>query len=136
MKPFTIGFLILIAIAQPLRAEQPQDIILSYALQAKQDNAAFLDFDSHRGEQFFKSQHNGGDWSCASCHTDNPAAAGLHTVTKKEIEPMAPSVNPARFTNTSKVEKWFKRNCKDVLNRECTAQEKGDVITYLMSLNR
>jgi hypothetical protein len=49
---------------------------------------------------------------------------------------MAPSVNPARFTNTSKVEKWFKRNCKDVLNRECTAQEKGDVITYLMSLNR
>ena len=136
MKPFTIGFLILIAIAQPLRAEQPQDIILSYALQAKQDNAAFLDFDSHRGEQFFKSQHNGGDWSCASCHTDNPTVAGLHTVTKKEIEPMAPSVNPARFTNTSKVEKWFKRNCKDVLNRECTAQEKGDVITYLMSLNR
>ena len=136
MKPFTIGFLILIAIAQPLRAEQPQDIILSYALQAKQDNAAFLGFDAIRGEQFFKSQHNGGDWSCASCHTDNPAAAGLHTVTKKEIEPMAPSVNPARFTNTSKVEKWFKRNCKDVLNRECTAQEKGDVITYLMSLNR
>ncbi len=136
MKPVTIGFLILIAIAQPLRAEQPQDIILSYALQAKQDNAAFLGFDAIRGEQFFKSQHNGGDWSCASCHTDNPAAAGLHTVTKKEIEPMAPSVNPARFTNTSKVEKWFKRNCKDVLNRECTAQEKGDVITYLMSLNR
>ena len=136
MKPVTIGFLILIAIAQPLIAEQPQDIILSHTLQAKQDNATFLGFDAIRGEQFFKSQHNGGDWSCASCHTDNPAAAGLHTVTKKEIEPMAPSVNPARFTNTSKVEKWFKRNCKDVLNRECTAQEKGDVITYLMSLNR
>jgi len=136
MKKINIGFLILMAMAQPIWAEQPQDIILNLALQAKQDNAGFLGFDGSRGEQFFKSQHNGGDWSCASCHTDNPTLAGLHTVTKKEIEPMAPSVNPARFTNTSKVDKWFKRNCKDVLNRECTAQEKGDVITYLVSLSK
>ncbi len=136
MKQINIGFLMLMAIAQPTWAEQSQDFIKSYAIQAKQDNAAFLGFDSHRGELFFKSKHEGGDWSCSSCHTENPTLSGLHAVTKKEIEPMAPSVNPARFTNSSKVEKWFKRNCKDVLSRECTTQEKGEVITYLMSLSR
>ena len=136
MKQITLGFLILIAIAQPLRAEQPQDILLSYALQAKQDNASFIGFDIQRGQLFFKNKHEGGDWSCSSCHTDNPMLSGLHTVTKKVIEPMAPSVNAARFTNIIKVEKWFKRNCKDVLLRECTAQEKGDFITYLLSLSR
>jgi hypothetical protein len=45
---------------------------------------------------------------------------------------MAPAVNGVRFTRTGKVEKWFKRNCNDVLGRTCTAQEKGDVLTYLL----
>jgi hypothetical protein len=30
------------------------------------------------------------------------------------------------------VEKWFTRTCQDVLGRACTAQEKGDFITYMM----
>ena len=114
-------------------AEQPQDFLLTFAAQAKIDDAAFSGFDASRGEQFFKSRH-GGDWSCSVCHTDDPTAVGKHTVTKKVIEPLAPSANPARFTNAKKVEKWFKRNCKDVLKRECTAQEKGDVLAYLLSL--
>ncbi|TBR21868.1 MAG: DUF1924 domain-containing protein, partial [Candidatus Nitrosotenuis sp.] len=29
------------------------------------------------------------------------------------------------------VEKWFKRNCKETLERECTPQEKGDFLAYL-----
>ena len=57
-------------------------------------------------------------------------------MTGKAIEPMATAANPRRFTDVAKVEKWFKRNCKDVLDRECTAREKGDVITYLRSLGR
>ena len=32
------------------------------------------------------------------------------------------------------IERWFKRNCKDVLGRECAAGEKADVLAYLMSL--
>jgi len=32
------------------------------------------------------------------------------------------------------VAKWFRRNCKTVLGRECTAQEKGDILTYLSSI--
>jgi len=49
------------------------------------------------------------------------------------IDPMALSVNPERYTDPDKIEKWFLRNCKWTLGRECTAQEKGDVLTYLGS---
>jgi hypothetical protein len=89
--------------------------------------------DAARGEAFFKSTH-GGDWSCASCHTANPLAPGKHAKTGKVIAPLAPAANPQRFADAAKVEKWFKRNCNDVLGRVCTAQEKGDVTAYLKSL--
>jgi len=72
--------------------------------------------------------------SCTSCHTDNPAAAGKHRKTGKAIQPLAPAANPERLTDLAKVEKWFKRNCSDVLEGECTALEKGDVIAYLLSV--
>ena len=88
---------------------------------------------AQRGELFFKSTH-GNDWSCASCHTGNPLAAGKHVKTGKAIAPLAPAANPQRFTDAAAVEKWFRRNCNDVLGRACTAQEKSDVTQYLMSL--
>jgi hypothetical protein len=135
MKHLCIALLLSFGIALSAWAEQPQDFLTTFATQAKIDIAAFSGFDASRGEQFFKSYH-GSDWSCSTCHSENPTAMGKHTVTKKDIKPMAPSANSERFTNTAKVEKWFKRNCKDVLKRECTAQEKGDVLTYLLSLGR
>ncbi len=52
----------------------------------------------------------------------------------KDIEPMAASVNPKRYADRAEVEKWFKRNCNDVVGRECTLAEKGDVLTYLLGL--
>lgn len=54
--------------------------------------------------------------------------------TNKAIDPLAPRINPERFSNSSKTEKWFRRNCKDVLGRECTLAEKADVLAYLLSL--
>ncbi|MDP2752119.1 MAG: DUF1924 domain-containing protein [Rhodocyclaceae bacterium] len=87
---------------------------------------------AQRGEIFYRSQH-GGDWSCASCHTDNPMTVGSHAVTKKTIQPIAPAANPERFTRPEKVEKWFKRNCNDVLKRACTPQEKADFLAYLLT---
>jgi hypothetical protein len=92
----------------------------------------FNGFSAERGAVLFRTR--GTDWSCTTCHTPDPRKPGRHTVTGKAIEPMAPAVNPQRFTDAAKVEKWFKRNCRDVLERECTAQEKGDVIIYLRSL--
>lgn len=94
----------------------------------------FTGFSAERGAAFFSAK--GTDWSCATCHTADPRKPGRHTVTGKAIQPMAPAVNPERLSDVAKVEKWFKRNCKDVLDRECTALEKGDVITYLRSLGR
>ena len=94
----------------------------------------FSGFSAERGAAFFRTK--GSDWSCTTCHMADPRQPGRHTVTGKAIEPMATAVNPRRFTDVAKVEKWFKRNCNDVLDRECTAQEKGDVITYLRSLGR
>jgi hypothetical protein len=85
---------------------------------------------SQRGQVFFTSKH-GGEWSCATCHTAKPTVTGKHTMTGRPIEPLAPAFNKDRFTSERQTEKWFRRNCKDVLNRECTAMEKADVIAFL-----
>lgn len=86
-----------------------------------------------RGQTFFNSQQ-GGEWSCASCHGTPPTGTGKHASTGKAIDPLAPAFNPRAFTDTAKVEKWFRRNCKDVVSRECSATEKADVLAYLNGL--
>ncbi|PXW93657.1 uncharacterized protein DUF1924 [Sphaerotilus hippei] len=89
--------------------------------------------DAERGRVFFTSRH-GGEWSCASCHGSPPTDPGRHAATGKSIHPLAPAFNARAFTDTAKVDKWFRRNCKDVLDRECSAAEKADVLTYLTRL--
>lgn len=86
-----------------------------------------------KGQTFFNTRH-GGEWSCASCHGTPPTAQGKHANTGKVIAPLAPAFNAKAFTDSAKVEKWFKRNCNDVLARECSAAEKADVLAYLNSL--
>jgi mono/diheme cytochrome c family protein len=111
----------------------PGDLLKGYEASARQDTSSFAGFSVERGRAFFQSTH-GNEWSCASCHTQNPAASGRHAKTSKTIAPLAPAANPERFTSTAEAEKWFKRNCNDVLGRACTAQEKGDVLAYLMQV--
>lgn len=89
-------------------------------------------FSAERGRELFGQK--GSDWSCSTCHTANPRAAGQHAVTGKAIQPLAPSANAQRFTDRAKVDKWFRRNCRDVLDRECSPREKGDLLTWLLSL--
>lgn len=86
-----------------------------------------------KGRTFFTNKH-GGEWSCASCHGTPPTAQGKHASTGKSMAPLAPAFNPKAFTDTAKVDKWFRRNCNDVLSRECSAGEKADVLAYLNSL--
>jgi len=74
---------------------------------------------------------DGSKRACTSCHTSDPKKPGRHAKTGKAIEPMAPSANAKRLTERRQVEKWFKRNCKWTLGRECTVQEKGDLLTFL-----
>ncbi|WP_416142054.1 DUF1924 domain-containing protein [Hydrogenophaga sp.] len=86
-----------------------------------------------QGKAFFNQRH-GGEWSCASCHGTPPTRQGEHASTAKPIAPLAPAFNAKAFTDAAKADKWFRRNCKDVLSRECSAAEKADVLAYLLSL--
>ncbi len=86
-----------------------------------------------RGQQFFTTSH-GKEWSCSTCHGAIPTQAGKHASTGKPIGAMSPAVNVERFTDLAKAEKWFRRNCNDVAGRECTAAEKADVLSWLMTL--
>lgn len=122
-----------LALAGAARAEAPADFLKAFEADARSADPAFKGFSAQRGAQFFKTRH-GGEWSCASCHTENPAGSGKHARTEKTIDPLAPSANGERFTNPAKVAKWFRRNCNDTLDRQCTPQEKGDVLAYLMSV--
>jgi len=120
--------------AQPAFAETPNEILASIQKEAA-GTPGLQEFSVARGESFFKTKH-GNEWSCASCHTENPAAPGKHAKTGKVIQPLAPSANAERFTNPKKVAKWFKRNCNDVLDHACTLQEKGDVLAYLLTVKK
>lgn len=90
--------------------------------------------DAGRGQRFFDSKH-GGQWSCSSCHGTPPTGPGRHADTGKTIKPLAPAFNPKAFTSTAHVDKWLRRNCKDVLERECSAGEKADLLAYLNGLH-
>ncbi len=125
-------------VAVPAAADPARDAILAdLAAQAKQADATFAGFSANRGAEFFRAKQSGGGdpkaVTCSACHTDNPKMPGQNVKTGKPIDPMAVSANPARFTNKDDVEKWFHRNCKEVLGRECTALEKGDFITFMTS---
>jgi hypothetical protein len=108
-------------------AATPADLLAGYTTQAASAAAPA------RGQQFFTTAH-GREWSCAFCHGSVPTAQGKHASTGKPIAAMAPAFNPDRFADSAKAEKWFRRNCNDVLGRECTAGEKADVLSWLLTL--
>lgn len=124
MKKFVFPLALLIG--NVAWAVSPQQMLQGYEASSGKASA-------QRGEQFFTSKH-GRDWSCASCHTATPNKATEHILTGKSIEPLAPAANARRFSDLAKSEKWFKRNCNDVLSRACSAQEKADVIAWLLTI--
>ena len=69
--------------------------------------------------------------ACTSCHAKDPRTAG-QTPAGKAIDPVALSASPGRYADSAKVEKWFKRNCNEVLGRQCTTQDKGDWLTFMI----
>jgi hypothetical protein len=103
------------------------------SLQAGYSAQAGAPADAGRGQRLFTTTQ-GGQWSCASCHNAVPTQAGRHASTGKSIAALAPAFNPERFTDAAKAEKWFRRNCKDVFSRECSAAEKADVMAWLLTL--
>jgi hypothetical protein len=110
-------------------AATPQDLLANYV--ARAGGPA----DASRGQAFFAAPH-GRDWACASCHGTKPVSDGRHAATGKPIQALAPGANPSRFTDPDKAEKWFRRNCTDVVGRACTDAEKADVLAWLITLKR
>ncbi len=130
MRSITAAVLLLASLAS--HAETPQQIRQTYITEASSQQAGFTP-SAKRGETFFHKRFavNEKMPGCASCHTDNPLSAGQHAVTGKAIKPMAMTANAERFSDPAKVEKWFGRNCKEVIGRACTPAEKADFMTYL-----
>lgn len=109
-------------------------VLAFYEDLARRQSGAFDGFSAARGETLFRASHAGGKPetpACTSCHGDDTRAPG-RTRAGKVIEPLAASAAPERYTDTAKTEKWFLRNCRSVLGRECTPEEKGDFITFML----
>lgn len=158
MKMRIVLMLISTLIAQTATASEPEDFLAAYSDQARQADPAFEKFSAERGKTFYFRKHkidDGSELSCATCHNADPRKkilahidqipcrachVTLHkgaegrTAIKREIGPLAPLANPNRFTNEWQVEFWFNWNCELLLNRACTPLEKGDFITWLMTI--
>jgi hypothetical protein len=114
-------------ISASAHALPPTEMLQAYSAQA---GAAAQ---PERGRQFFNARH-GREWSCSSCHGTVPTQPGRHAATGRSIGALAPAANAQRFTDLAKTGKWFRRNCNEVLGRECSAAEKADVLGWLLSL--
>jgi len=120
-----------IALAGAVHAGVVDELLTGYQRQGA------ADFSAARGEKFWNATHpdpeSGGTRSCQTCHGTDLHKSGKHAKTGKVIDPLAPSTNAERLTDAKKIEKWFKRNCKWTIGRECTVQEKGDILKFLQS---
>ena len=124
----TLGTIVMILSTATLAGPR-EDLLAQYAAAAKTTG-----FSAARGQVLHTQNFSGGKPdtpSCTTCHGKDTRGAG-RAPTGKAIEPVAVSVTPTRYTDPAKVEKWFKRNCTEVLGRECTAQEKGDWLTFVI----
>ena len=123
------------ALAPATAGKSPKPVLDFYASEAKTSDPGFSGFSAERGEHLFRTHFSTGrpdTPSCTTCHTTDPRKTG-QTRAGKDIEPMAASASPKRYTDQEKTEKWFGRNCKNVLGRDCTATEKGDFITFMLT---
>jgi len=111
------------------RAAAVDDLLAAY------QKAGAGPFDAAAGKKLFTEAHPANrkpiERRCVMCHTKNLRTRGKHFRTGKIIKAMAPSANPKRFRKARKVKKWLRRNCKWTIGRVCTAQEKGDLLTFL-----
>jgi len=134
MKPIVILItFIAFSLVGSLRAGELNELINHYAALAKTQDALFDGFDVGRGKSLYITKSLDGKKdtpSCTTCHTNDPTKVG-ETRAGKTIDPMAASASPQRYQSLKKAEKWFRRNCKSVLGRECTVTEKGDFLIYM-----
>lgn len=119
-----------------------QKLADKYAAEAKAADPSYPGLSAEEGKTFFNreviqfkgdTKNPGKAIACATCHTANPADMGKHIVTGKLIKPLSPVVNSKRFSSMEKVEKQFTKHCNDVVGSDCTLQEKGNYIAFLLT---
>ncbi|MGZ8257961.1 MAG: DUF1924 domain-containing protein [Methylotenera sp.] len=128
-----LGFTAYSAQADVANAEK---LAHKYSVIAKSVNPDYAGPSAADGKFFFNRKiklANGKEMACASCHTSNPADEGKHIVTGKAIRPLSPVVNFKRFADIDKVEEQFTLHCNDIIGSDCTAAEKANYITYLLT---
>jgi len=112
-------------------------LMKTYLAEAQKADPSLRAFSAEEGKKLFYSKRMHSkkkeERGCTTCHTSKPENMGK-TPVGKVIEPISPAVNKKRFTDPKRMKKWFRRNCKWVLERECTPREKGDFITFMISL--
>lgn len=120
---------LLVVTAGAARADAVTELLRTYEV------AGAGAFNAREGESFWTrtsvDPKTGETRRCSACHGEDLRRPGKHATTGKAIDPLAPSANPKRLTDIEKVEKWFLRNCRWTLGRECTPQEKGNVLVML-----
>jgi cytochrome c553 len=132
--PLFAASLVLIT-SSPGIAGPREEQLDKYASVARAANPAFAGFSAARGKTLHTQAFAGGKPdtpACTSCHGHDTRGPGRNPA-GKTIEAMALSASPSRYTDPAKVERWFKRNCNEVLGRECNPLEKGDWLTFMIS---
>jgi hypothetical protein len=142
-------------------AATPEELLARYEREARAEAPAFHGFSAEEGRAFYLGKHPVpviGEVGCVSCHLQDPRRSVMRHRTKipcrachvindaehvdpvnakkREIDAFAPVANPHSFTDPEIVEKWFQLNCDYVLKRSCTAVEKGNLLAWLLSLQR
>lgn len=127
-----IAILTILSATSAVQAATPAELLAGYRAEAARQVAGFQP-SAQRGAAFYQRDFKASATmpTCVSCHTAHPTQAGRHVVTDKAIKPLAPAANAERFSDLAKVEKWFKRNCTEVVGRECSAAEKADFIIFM-----
>lgn len=138
MRKFTYFLLVTLGIfSLPAQADVDgaKQFVKQYAALVKGIDPSY-NFTAEAGRAFYikKFTLDGKEQSCKDCHTDNPMGVGKHSKTGKKIAPLSPVANPKRFSDLKKTEETFDKHCQDILYRNCTSLEKGDYITYLLSV--
>ena len=129
MKSSRVLLVALATVCASARADTVADLLKQYeSLGASRFTAATAEA---MWSKTFADAKTGESRKCSLCHTEDLRRTGKHAVTGKAIEPLAPSANPKRLTDPEHIEKWFARNCKWTLGRECTPQEKGDFLVMI-----
>lgn len=116
---------------------EARQLLETYLSDVRTEKQGFPGFDAITGKELYFAERTHSkkkeSRSCSVCHGDDPAGIGQHVTSGKTIEPLTPAANPERLTEAKKIEKWFRRNCKWTLERECTSEEKGHFLTFLYS---